>query len=136
MMVVAAHDDVIRLKAQVEFSEQRMKQLEDEEVKEKLLQDKLALALKEVKKLNVLDLEAKATRSEIAEANRERLQLMQDEADAEKIRAHAAGKAQRARDEEAQRMSMVEKAQAAAANMQHQRKQKAMPRPLRENRIF
>ena len=131
-MQAAVKDDVARLKAQAEYSKLRMSQLNEETLKKKRVEAETALIIEEEKKKILLDVKAKKDRSQIAEANRERLQLLQDEADAAKLRRLAAERSGKVKETESLRIQMLERAKIASANMQHQKELRAK----QDNRIL
>ena len=131
-MQAAVKDDVARLKAQAEYSKLRMNQLNEETLKKKRVEAETALIIEEEKKKILLDVKAKQDRSQIAEANRERLQLLQDEADAAKLRRLAAERSGKVKETESLRIQMLERAKIASANMQYQKELRAK----QDNRIL
>ena len=131
-MQATVNDDVLRLKAQAEYSQYRMNQLNEEALKKKRLEAENALIIEEEKKLMLLDVKAKMDRSQIAEANRERLQLLQDEADAAKLRRLAEERSGKVKETESLRLQMLERAKIASANMQYQKELRAK----QDNRIL
>lgn len=131
-MQATVNDDVVRLKAQAEYSQYRMNQLNEEALKKKRLEAENALIIEEEKKLMLLDVKAKMDRSQIAEANRERLQLLQDEADAAKLRRLAEERSGKVKETESLRLQMLERAKIASANMQYQKELRAK----QDNRIL
>lgn len=124
-MRTVVKDDILRLKAQADFSQLRINQLNTEALKKKKIDAENALIIEEEKQTNLLDVEAKMSRSQIAEANRERLQLIQDEADAARIRFLASERTSKVKESETLRLQMLEKAKIASANMQRQKELRA-----------
>lgn len=124
MATAGTEDDMVSV-ASISFSEQHTTQREEEKGRNNNFDEK---TLSPGSSDNIV--EATLTRSQIAEARRERLQLVQDEMDAKKLRAQAAGKVERARDEVAQRQFLVERARVAAVNMQNQKHQYAMSQTM------
>ena len=124
MATAGTEDDMVSV-ASISFSEQHTTQREEEKGRNHNFDEK---TLSSGSSDNIV--EATLTRSQIAEARRERLQLVQDEMDAKKLRAQAAGKVERARDEVAQRQFLVERARVAAVNMQNQKHQYAMSQTM------
>ena len=124
-MATAGIEDDMASVASISFSEQHTTQREEEKGRNHNFDEK---TLSSGSSDNIV--EATLTRSQIAEARRERLQLVQDEMDAKKLRAQAAGKVERARDEVAQRQFLVERARVAAVNMQNQKHQYAMSQTM------
>ena len=131
-MRTVVKDDILRLKAQADFSQLRINQLNTEALKKKKIDAENALIIEEEKQTNLLDVEAKMNRSQIAEANRERLQLIQDEADAARIRSLAVERTSKVKESEILRLQMLEKAKIASANMQRQKELRAKE----DNRIL
>ena len=125
LMRTVVKDDILRLKAQADFSQLRINQLNTEALKKKKIDAENALIIEEEKQTNLLDVEAKMSRSQIAEANRERLQLIQDEADAARIRFLASERTSKVKESETLRLQMLEKAKIASANMQRQKELRA-----------
>ena len=124
-MATAGIEDDMASVASISFSEQHTTQREEEKGRNNNFNEK---TLSSGSSNSIV--EASLTRSQIAEARRERLQLVQDEMDAKKLRAQAAGKVERARDEVAQRQFLVERARVAAVNMQNQKHQYAMSQTM------
>ena len=131
-MRTVVKDDILRLKAQADFSQLRINQLNTEALKKKKIDAENALIIEEEKQTNLLDVEAKMSRSQVAEANRERLQLIQDEADAARIRFLAVERTSKVKESETLRLQMLEKAKIASANMQRQKELRAKE----DNRIL
>ena len=80
-MQEAVREDIVRLKEQADFSTARMKALEEQQAAIKKKEDAAALLAEEELKQRKILVKAMSDRADMAEANRDRLQLLHEEAD-------------------------------------------------------